>query len=215
MTLPVIRPPFDESQNDPTSRRPNASVAGVLLAAGGSSRFGDSNKLLAPIDSDSLVRHAARSLRFASELDAVAVVVGPDADGVRDALAEFDVSIVENPDAERGQATSVRTGIEWGREYDALVFALGDMPHVQSRSINRLVSAYRAGSGDALAAACGGQRGNPVLFDSVHFDALSDVSGDTGGREILLDGERSALVETGDSGVLLDIDTRRDLRDVC
>ena len=208
MTLPVIEPPFDGSEND------DASVAGVLLAAGSSSRFGDADKLLAPLDSDPLVRHAARSLRDASELDGVAAVVGPDGEGVRNALAEFGFSIVENPDAERGQATSVRAGVEWGREYDALVFALGDMPHVQSGSIDSLVSAYRAGCGDALAVAFDGQRGNPVLFDSTHFDALVDVDGDVGGRGILLDGENSALVETGDSGVAVDVDTQDDLRDV-
>lgn len=215
MTLPEIRPPFNGSDEDGDagSSRPDASVAGVLLAAGSSSRFGESDKLLALLDDDPLVRHAARSLRYASELDAVAVVVG-NGDGVRDALDGFGLPIVENPDAERGQATSVRAGVEWGREYDAIVFALGDMPHVQTRSINRLVSAYRAGSGDALAAAFDGRRGNPVLFDSIHFDALADVSGDIGGREILLDGEHSALVETGDPGVLLDVDTKDDLRDV-
>ncbi|WP_223301904.1 NTP transferase domain-containing protein [Haladaptatus sp. R4] len=216
MTLPVIRPPFNGSDEDgdAVATRPDASVAGVLLAAGSSSRFGESDKLLASLDDDPLVRHAARNLRYASELDAVAVVVGGNADGVRDALDGFGLPIVENPDAERGQATSVRAGVEWGREYDAIVFALGDMPHVQTRSINRLVSAYRAGSGDALAAAFDGRRGNPVLFDSIHFDALADVSGDIGGREILLDGEHSALIETGDPGVLLDVDTKGDLRNV-
>jgi molybdenum cofactor cytidylyltransferase len=50
-----------------------------------------------------------------------------------------------------------------------------------------------------------------VLFDRRHFAALADVSGDRGGRRILLSGEGSALVETGDPGVRRDIDTPEDL----
>lgn len=223
VTLPVVTPPFEGSRSD-VSPTPDASVAGVLLAAGTSSRFDGSNKLLEPLagsepessesDADPLVRHAARTLLRATELDAVAVVVGYESDRVRDALDEFDVAFVENPDAERGQATSVRAGVDWDGEYDALVFALGDMPRVDPGSVDRLVDAYRAGVGDALAAACDGTRGNPVLFAARHFDALADTEGDTGGREILLDGENSALVETDDSGVLVDIDTREDLRTI-
>ncbi|WP_231184920.1 nucleotidyltransferase family protein [Haladaptatus sp. DYF46] len=234
MTLPVVAPPFD------TTFRPDASVAGVLLAAGASSRFGPANKLLAPLDSggsgsdsesldsgsDSvgsesepsgsapLVRHAARGLLDAAELDAVAAVVAADDGPVTDALSGMDVSLLVNPDAERGQATSVRRGVRWGREYDAIVFALGDMPRVSPASIDRLVAAYRAGAGDALAAAFDGARGNPVLFDARHFDALADVEGDMGGREILLHGDRSALVETDDPGVLVDVDTTDDLREL-
>jgi molybdenum cofactor cytidylyltransferase len=228
VTLPVVAPPFDASS------RPDASVAGVLLAAGTSSRFGTANKLLAPLgseasgsepvpseasdsvpsESEPLVRHAARSLLDAAELDAVAVVVAADNAPVSDALSGMDVSLVVNPDAERGQATSVRRGVRWGREYDAIAFALGDMPHVRPESIDRLVAAYRSGVGDALAAAFDGARGNPVLFDAHHFDALVDVEGDEGGREILLHGDRSALVETDDPGVLVDIDTTDDLREL-
>jgi molybdenum cofactor cytidylyltransferase len=73
------------------------------------------------------------------------------------------------------------------------------------------VTAYRDGRATALAAACDGQRGNPVLFDGRHFDALRNVSGDVGGREILRESDDAALVETSAPGVLQDIDTRADL----
>jgi molybdenum cofactor cytidylyltransferase len=85
------------------------------------------------------------------------------------------------------------------------------MPRVDPDSVCALVRAYRGGAGDALAAAHGGRRGNPVLFDACHFPALASVEGDRGGREVLLSGERSALVETGDPGVRRDVDTTDDL----
>ena len=91
------------------------------------------------------------------------------------------------------------------------MFALGDMPDVVPSSVDALIDAYGAGAGDALAAAHEGERGNPVLFDARHFDDLADVDGDVGGREILLDGDASALVETGDPGVVRDVDVPGDL----
>jgi molybdenum cofactor cytidylyltransferase len=204
--LPVVAPPFE------TAGRPERRVAGVVLAAGTSARFGGANKLLADLDGEPLVRHAARTLADAG-LDPLVAVVGHEADRVRAALDGLSVDAVENPDYARGQATSVRAAVGAldPDVVDAAVFALGDMPRVSPDAVALLVAAHRAGRGSALAAAHEGTRGNPVLFDARHFPALAGVSGDVGGREILRSGTDSALVETGDSGVGRDVDTRDDL----
>lgn len=190
----------------------DATVAGVLLAAGTSSRYGEANKLLADYEGEPLVRHAARPL-LESGVSPVVAVVGHESDRVRAALDGLSLTVVGNPEYGRGQATSVRRGIEALREHapDAAVFALGDMPAVSPETVDTLVDAYRAGAGKALAAAYEGERGNPVLFDAAFFDALADVTGDVGGREILLTDDRAALVETGDPGVRRDVDRPGDL----
>lgn len=200
------------SVDDPVRDGP---VAGILLAAGTSSRYGDANKLLASVDGDPIVRQAGRTLADA-ELAPRVAVLGWDAERVRDALGGLGFTFVSNPDFERGQATSVRAGVEALGDSGAdavsgAVVALGDMPFVDPETVAALVAAYRAGRGAALAAACDGRRGNPVLFDARYFDALADLSGDVGGREILLDGDEAVLVETGDPGVHRDIDVRDDL----
>ncbi|QLH76396.1 nucleotidyltransferase family protein [Halosimplex rubrum] len=187
------------------------TVAGVLLAAGSSDRFGEPNKLLATLDGEPLVRHAARTITEA-EVGPVAAVVDPESSGVRDALAGLDVTTVENPGAAAGQAASVRRGVAWARERaDAVAFALGDMPRVDPETVDRLVGAYREGRGSALAAGYDGRRGNPVLFDGRHFDALAAVEGDTGGRAVFERADDAAVVETGDPGVHVDVDTVADL----
>lgn len=202
--LPVVEPPFA-----PSGERPR--VAGVLLAAGTSSRFGAANKLLATRDGEPIVRASARTLTE-SGVDPVAVVVGHEADRVRAALAGLDVEVVHNDAYETGQASSVRAGIEAVRgRADAVVVALGDMPGVDPATVTTLVDAYAAGAGDALAAAHEGQRGNPVLFDRQFFGALTDVSGDIGGRKILLESGESALVAVADPEVCRDVDTPDDL----
>jgi len=209
---PVVSPPFEGTGDAGTTPRESPTVVGVVLAAGTGSRFDDGNKLLAEWEGRPLVGHAARTL-VASSLDRVVVVVGYEGDRVRTAVDGLGVTVVRNPAYERGQATSLRRGLSVAREAgaDAVLFALGDMPAVDVATVDRLLAAYRAGVGDALAAAHDGRRGNPVLFDRRHFDALAAVDGDTGGRRIFLDADRSALVESDDPGVLLDIDDRTDL----
>ena len=212
--LSVVSPPFGEENGERRRTRDRPRVAGVLLAAGTSDRFGDRNKLLATHDGDPLVRRAARTLLDAG-LDPVVAVVGHEADRVVDALAGLDVAVVTNDAYAAGQATSLRSGIGALRDrderVDAAVIALGDMPFVEPETVETLVAAYEAGVGDALAAAHGGVRGNPVLFDRRFFGALADVSGDVGGREILLTSEESACVAVSDPGVRRDIDEPGDL----
>lgn len=187
-------------------------VAGVLLAAGTSSRFGEANKLLATLDGEPLVGHAARTLLDA-DLDSVLVVVGYEASAVRNAVAGDGVTVVENDEFANGQATSVQTGAAAAadRNAEAAVFLPGDMPFVAPETVDTLVRAYRGGVGTALAAAHDGRRGNPVLFDRTYFEALRSVDGDVGGRSVLLESEDAALVGLPDPGVTTDIDTPTDL----
>ncbi|MFB6270826.1 MAG: NTP transferase domain-containing protein [Halobacterium sp.] len=205
MTLPVVDPPAE--------RAGEASVAGVLLAAGTSSRYGDANKLLADVDGTPMVRRSAATLLDAG-LSPVVVVVGYEADRVRDALEGLDVAFAENPDYESGQASSVRAGVRAveraSADVDAAVFALGDMPFVSPESVRALVAAYEAGEGSALAAGFDGERGNPVLFDAAHFPALAGREGDVGGKHVLLSADDAAVVETDDAGVRRDVDRPSD-----
>ncbi|WP_336022321.1 nucleotidyltransferase family protein [Halobellus salinisoli] len=218
--LPLVSPPFGERTRERSHRdhtrgdhqRPR--VAGVLLAAGTSSRFGDRNKLLATHEGEPIVRRAARTLLDAG-LDPVVAVVGHEAERVTDALDGLDVRLVTNDTYETGQASSVRAGIrtlaESGDSIDAAVIALGDMPFVSPETVETLVAAYEAEVGDALAAAYEGVRGNPVLFDRRFFADLVDVAGDVGGREILLESGASACVAVSDPGVRRDVDELADL----
>jgi len=208
--LPVVEPPFGE--HDCGEAGDDPTVVGVVLAAGTSSRFGATNKLLAEWAGAPLVSHAVDMI-VQSAAEEVVVVVGDDAERVRTAISEFQVTVVNNDRYAAGQATSVRRGIMAARNHgaDAVVFALGDMPTVEAESLDRLIAAYRAGIGTALAAACDGNRGNPVLFARRHFDTLASVTGDSGGREILLTADGAALVETGDRGVRVDVDYPDDL----
>jgi len=186
------------------------TVGAVLLAAGRSARFGEANKLLATVEDVPIVRRAARTLTESSVSGPVAVL-GHEADAVRDALAGLPVESRHNEDYAAGQSTSVAAGVAVARErsWDAVLFALGDMPWVSPGTVETLVSAYASGSETVLAPAYEGTRGNPVVFDAGHFEALAAVSGDRGGRDLI---ERSGtLVPVDDPGVCRDVDRPGDL----
>ncbi|RBI59832.1 nucleotidyltransferase family protein [halophilic archaeon] len=189
------------------------TVGGILLAAGQSKRFEGENKLLATVKGEPIVRRSAWSLLCASLAD-ICVVIGHDDKAVRDALSGFGMSFCYNEDYSEGQSTSVDTGIRFAKEigWDAVVFALGDMPFVDSGTIDILTDTYMARTTTIVAAAYEGKRGNPVLFDKRHFDTLAAVTGDQGGRHLIEEHEDSILVETDDPGVIQDIDNRNDLQ---
>lgn len=207
-SLPVL-----DSLDLPSEKlRPGAKIWGVVLAAGTSSRYGDENKLLAPIDGQPIVAHAVETL-LASDIDGVTVIIGWEGDRVHDAVQDLEVEVHENPDYNEGQSTSVRRGVRRAADHDAdaVLIALGDMPDIDPSSVDLLISTYEYGVADIVAAAADGDRGNPVLFDSGFFERLIAVDGDTGGRSIIAEADDVVAVETGDNGVLYDIDRPWDL----
>jgi len=205
----VVVGPDDLPERD---GHPDRNVGGVLLAAGPGERYGGERyKLLEEVDGTPIVRRAANAL-LGSELDEVAVVVGHEAEAVREAIADLDLSVVENDRYREGQSTSLHRGVEVARDrgWTAVVFGLGDMPFLDPDTTTLLLRAYDAGHGPLIAAGFEGKRGNPTLFDEAYYDDLMAVSGDTGGRPVLMGSSSITVVETGDTGVMQDVDTRAD-----
>ncbi|MGH2628165.1 MAG: nucleotidyltransferase family protein, partial [Anaerolineales bacterium] len=183
-------------------------IAGVVLAAGGSSRLGRPKQLV-PWRGRALVRHAAQTALDAG-LTPVAVVTGAGATAVGDELGGQAVEIVYNPRWEAGQSTSVRAGVEAvsGR-VEGVCFLLADMPRVPPDLIQRELDTYRRTLCPIVAPWAGGRWANPVLFDRAVFEDLLSLRGDRGGRA-LFDRYPVLRIEW-DESILLDIDTPGDL----
>jgi molybdenum cofactor cytidylyltransferase len=189
-------------------------VAGIILAGGGSSRFGQP-KMLLPWRGKPLIRCAVEAALEAG-LAEVVVVSGAveddprDTAAMRDALAGLPVRMVANPDWRRGQSTSLRAGLTALQgSSNAALFLLADQPFVTAELIRALVGRHETTLAPVIAPRVGEKRTNPVLFDRVTFDALLALEGDTGGRAIF---ERfpPGFVDWGDERLLLDIDTPED-----
>jgi molybdenum cofactor cytidylyltransferase len=190
----------------------NGPFEAVVLAAGSGSRFGG-GKLLASWGPGVLLE-GALAAAFAAPVRDVTVVIGADAEAVAAAARDFDprVIVVHAPDHAEGMGASLRTGIASlpADAAGAFVF-LGDMPRAPTAVLAPMAQAVRDG---ALAAApvFQGRRGNPVLLSRALFPQLLALTGDAGARGVLQGlGERLALIESPDDGVLFDVDTPGDL----
>lgn len=209
--FPVVHSP-DEVLSAQVSN--NLNIHTVILAAGESKRYGNENKLLEQIKNRPVISHVISAAQ-GSFTDETIVVTGYEHKRVSSVI-NSQCHIVLNEEYEQGQSTSVARGISVAQKHnaDAVVILLGDMPEVTTRSVNKLVYGYDTTDYTILAAAYNGKRGNPVLFDKKYFDELRDVTGDVGGKDLILSNEDSALVETNSLGVLLDIDTPGEVKGI-
>lgn len=200
--------PSRPQPREPMAPQQPLQVQAVVLAAGQSSRMRGSNKLLASLGGEKLIRRTAMRV-LASRVSGTIVVSGHQGDLVEAALAGLDLEHVRNPDFAGGLSTSLRAGIAaLPATADGAIVILGDMPGIASADIDRLVEMFRtSGGGTVVRAVYNGKRGNPVILPRALFDAVAQLEGDTGARH---------LIETADVGVIdvdigpgaaLDIDT--------
>lgn len=185
-------------------------IAGVVLAAGLSSRLGR-QKLLLPLEKGGALIRLSVERVLAAGLDDVVVVLGRDAEAVGAALAGLAVRTVVNPRYADGQSTSLRAGLDaLPPEAEAAVIALGDQPLPEPGLIDRLVAAFRESGRPIVVPRYRDGRGNPVLFAASVFDELRAVTGDQGGRAVVArDASRVAEVAV-DAPMPPDVDTWAD-----
>lgn len=182
-------------------------IAGVVLAAGGASRMG-SLKQADSWHGQPLVARAVWAAAGAG-LAPIVVVLGAEADRVRQRIGTRGVEVVVNERWNEGQSGSMRAGLAAAAERcEGVVFLLADMPLVDSELISRLVAAHRATLAPIVAPRAANRWGNPVLFDRITFEALAQVQGDRGGRAVF----DQFMIEPvpADERALLDVDTAED-----
>ena len=109
-------------------------IGGVVLAAGGASRFG-SPKQLAELDGRPLLQHAVDAMLAVPAIDPVVVVLGAEAARVRDAVDFGEARTVECADWQEGMAASLRCGVEAVGDCDWVLVTLGDQPRVTPQVI--------------------------------------------------------------------------------
>jgi len=164
-------------------------IAGIVLAAGAATRFGrPKQRLLLP---------QVLSRLQASSVDEVLVVTGAHPVNVEGAR------VVACPDWALGPGASLRRGLAACRpETEAIVVCLADGPNLSPHAVDRVLSAWRDGAGDVVAASYGGDRGHPVVLGRPAWEAVPDE-----GMRAL----HAALVPCDDLGSPGDVDRPEDL----
>lgn len=185
------------------------AVAGVVLAAGSSTRMGR-NKLFFELDGESLLRRVVRRALDAG-LDPVLVVVGHEAERARAELAGLACTPVDNPDHALGVNRSLRTGISQVPERaGAAVVMLADMPFVTSRMVATLVARYRESTAPLVISAYGEVNAPPMLYDRTLFPELRQMSGSGCGRQVVRRHRDEAIAVSWPEAALQDVDVPED-----
>ena len=182
-------------------------TGGLVLAAGGSSRFG-SPKQLAELDGKPLLQHAVDAVCAVGAVDDVVVVLGAEAESVASEVAFGRARVVVCPDWQRGQAASVRCGLGALSACEQVVVVLGDEPGVTTEAIAAVLE--HAGGGSARAT-YDGRPGHPVVLGPDALARAGELQGDAGFRDLL------GAARTFEAGRLADphdIDTPQDLEKI-
>lgn len=189
---------------------PPELVAAVVLAAGSATRFGGP-KLLMPFGESTVVGCVVQALSCAG-VEALKVVVGPDAPLLARALSGRGICLVRNPAPERGMFSSVRLGVSALPPGVSRFFvALGDQPRVGSADIRRLLEAHESSGKGIVVPVNQGRRGHPVLLSRRYRDVILGWSDRGTLRDVIRDNEGDlAEVVFESDAVTEDIDTKED-----
>jgi CTP:molybdopterin cytidylyltransferase MocA len=161
-------------------------IAGVVLAAGGASRFG-SPKQLAELDGVPLLQHAVDAILAVPAIEPVVVVLGAEAARVRAAVDFGDARVVECPEWADGMAASLRCGVAAAGDCDWAIVTLGDQPRVTPQVIAAVMDhAEAAPAGTAaVRATYDGAPGHPVALSRAILPEVAALRGDVGARDLL------------------------------
>lgn len=184
-------------------------VAGVLLAAGTSSRMGG-NKLLLELEGETLLRRAAKRA-LEGGLSPLLVVLGHEAEQARRELAGLSCRALRNPDFERGITSSIAAGIvAVPAAAPAAVVLLADMPFVTAKMIAALVARYRATGARLVISDYQGVTAPPMLYDRSLFAELSALAGGNCGQRVVKRHRHEAEALTWPASALADLDVPED-----
>jgi molybdenum cofactor cytidylyltransferase len=191
-------------------------LAGVILAAGDSTRMGSPKALLLTPRGTTFVVSIARTFAEAG-IDRIFVVTGRDHDRVAAAVSTVQLAapltIVRNPDPSRGQLSSLLTAMNVAitPETEALVVTLVDVPLLTAETVRRVVAEWRRTHSAVARPAIGERHGHPVVFDRRMFEELREAPLEAGAKAVIRAHAAEVLnVSVTDEGCLVDVDTPRD-----
>ncbi len=177
-------------------------TAALVLAAGGSTRCGG-DKLLRPFHGRPLLSWTLSRLDSHPLIGQIVLVVGHRAEEVA-ALAPSGCEVVVNPNWAEGLSSSLKVGVQALPEGCAgALVVLGDTPFFHEETVTDLLPPHLAD--EIVVPVYEGEQGHPKYFPRWFLPELLHLEGDRGAKA-LLEGQELVLLETDDSGILLDFD---------
>lgn len=196
---------------------PKIPTAGIILAAGTSSRFGRSKQLY-ELNGKLLVEWVLEAA-LKSKLKSVFLVLGHRSDEIIRALSHtpdprHQPSILINQSYRNGLSESLKCGLAAAEnKFPSVMFLLGDQPLVDKKLINTLLDRFWNSEKDICVPVCHGIRGNPTLFSRKMYSFLNAIEGDIGARNIIRRyPDRVHSVKINDPRYFHDLDLESDIK---
>jgi molybdenum cofactor cytidylyltransferase len=187
----------------------------IILAAGGSTRFGTAKQLL-HFNGKTLLQHAIDEAVGAGA-EPIVVITGANADKISKNINHEQVQVVFNEGWEKGMASSIvagmHAGINYNKDIENIIIAVSDQPFVSSSLFKELYKTHEEGIRHIIACAYADTVGTPVLFTRKYFDDLLSLQGDEGAKKILLANTDDVATIDFPQGKV-DIDTQKDYEEL-
>jgi molybdenum cofactor cytidylyltransferase len=194
------------------------ATAGIILAAGASTRFGQPKQLLRL--KDRYLIEWVLDAALESRLSRIILVLGFAHRKICQALGKklrhAKLQIEVNPRYQKGQSHSLRVGLSTViNTFPAVMFLLADQPLVDAATINCLLDKFWSANKDICVPTFHGKRGNPSIFSQKFYEHIMEIKGDIGARQIIKTYPEQVLeVEIKNSLLFLDADTPEDFEKI-
>lgn len=191
------------------------STAGIILAAGASTRFGRPKQLVRL--NDRCLIEWVLDAALKSKLKRIILVLGYAHQQVLQALdpklQDSKLSVEINPEFKKGQSCSLQLGLSRVIDaFPAVMFLLADQPLVDTATLNFLLEHFWSADKDICVPTFEGQKGNPCIFRKNIFPQIMHITGDSGARHIIRSNpERVLEIDIKNPYFFIDVDTPEDL----
>jgi molybdenum cofactor cytidylyltransferase len=192
-------------------------IVAVVLAAGESSRMGRPKALL-PIEGIRFIEKIVSSFQ-STKVGKILVVLGHNAEEMRQKIADLPVLIVVNNEYKKGQLSSLVAAIrdiqsrQSSAELDGILVHLVDHPYVNPILVDVMIDRFYESKKLIVVPRYHGRRGHPVIFSRSLFSELLNAALDQGAKTVVHAHQKDTLeIDTEDEGVTIDIDTPEEYR---
>lgn len=191
-------------------------ITAIILASGFSKRF-KGNKLLTLYEEKPLIMHIIEKVARQGFYEIMVVSQYDEVLNLVDHMttSKSPIKAIKNNHPQAGVSQSIRLGVKASQLCDAYMFFVGDAPLIKEKTIQEMMARYERLEAKETAILCpyhNGERGNPVIFACAYQEALMQLSGDEGGKQIIRRHPNHVVkYEVSDEKELFDIDTQQDL----
>jgi molybdenum cofactor cytidylyltransferase len=182
-------------------------IAGLILAAGESSRMGTPKATLT-YRGRTFLEGIVQTLQEGG-LERIVVVLGHQAEDIQRQIRIEAAQVVINPDYRSGQTSSLQVGLRSliADDLEAVLLCLVDHPAVAAETVRRIGATFRQCGAPVVIPTCQGRRGHPVLIGRQVFGELLGLACDAGADSVVRRYRPATqFVEVEDEGIVMDVD---------